>query len=141
MGPERTNGTDGKALAGRRLLVVDDEMDTRTYLQRVLAERGAKVMLAETAAEGLRQVRETSPEAIICDISMPGEDGYSFIRQLRLANGTRIPTAALTALARTEDRQKALGAGFDEHCSKPLEPAEVVALVERLLTDSQNHLV
>jgi PAS domain S-box-containing protein len=137
---KKAEPVSGKALAGRRLLVVDDETDTRSYLERVLVERGAQVMLAETAAEGLRKAQECAPEAIICDISMPGEDGYSFIRQLRLANHVHIPTAALTALARTEDRQKALGAGFDEHCSKPLEPVEVVALVERLLAESKNHL-
>jgi PAS domain S-box-containing protein len=125
--------TKSEKLAGRRVLVVDDEPDTRSYLQRALAERGAEVTLAASAGEGLLRVPETRPEAIICDISMPGEDGYSFIRKLRLSENRSIPAAALTALARLEDRERVLIAGFDEYCAKPLEPTEVVALAERLL--------
>jgi PAS domain S-box-containing protein len=124
------------ALAGRRLLVIDDESDTRTYLHRVLTERGAQVALASNAAEGLQRALDDKPDAIICDISMPGEDGYSFIRRLRSADDPSVkatPAAALTALARTEDRQRALEAGFDEHSAKPIEPAEVVTLITRLL--------
>jgi PAS domain S-box-containing protein len=124
------------ALAGRRLLVIDDEADTRSYLHRVLTDRGAQVAVAESAAEGLQRALKEKPDAVICDISMPGEDGYSFIRHLRRAeDGTAaaLPVAALTALARGEDRQRALDAGFDEHCAKPVEPAELLALVARLL--------
>jgi PAS domain S-box-containing protein len=124
------------ALAGRRLLVIDDEADTRTYLHRVLTERGAQVSVAGNAADGLRCAIEARPEAIICDISMPGEDGYSFVRNLRRAEDPAvraIRAAALTALARGEDRERALDAGFNEHFAKPVEPAELVALVKRLL--------
>lgn len=129
------------ALAGRRLLVIDDEADTRTYLHRVLTERGAQVSVAENAAEGLRRALDEKPEAIICDISMPGEDGHAFIRNLRRSEdgGVRATrAAALTALARGEDRQRALDAGFDEHCAKPVEPAELLALAIRLLPPQKN---
>jgi PAS domain S-box-containing protein len=124
------------ALAGCRLLIIDDEADTRSYLHRVLTERGAQVGVAENAADGLERALADKPEAVICDISMPAEDGYSFIRNLRRADDPAVkatPAAALTALARAEDRQRALDAGFDEHCAKPVEPAELVALVARLL--------
>jgi CheY-like chemotaxis protein len=80
---------------------------------------------------------------VICDISMPGEDGYSFIRHLRRADEDGVkttPTAALTALARAEDRQRAIDAGFDEHCAKPIEPTELVALVARLLETRSSYL-
>ena len=122
-------------LTGRRLLVIDDETDTRSCLHRVLTERGAQVAGAENAADGLRRAIEERPELIICDISMPGEDGYRFIRQLRRAQDPAVrttPVAALTALARHEDRQRATDAGFNEHWPKPVEPAEFVALVIRL---------
>jgi CheY-like chemotaxis protein len=95
------------ALAGRRLLIIDDEADTRSFLHRVLTERGAQVAVAHNAADGLRRTLADKPEAVICDISMPGEDGYSFIRHLRRVteNGVKAtPAAALTALARAEDR-------------------------------------
>ena len=117
----------------------DDEADTRAYVARVLSERGAQVAVAESAAEGLRRTISEKPDAVICDVSMPGEDGYSFIRRLRRADdpaARATPVAALTALARTEDRRQALEAGFDEHCAKPIEPAELVTLVEGLLKKS-----
>ena len=120
------------ALAGRRLLVIDEEADTRTYLHRVLTERGAQVIVAANAADGLQRAFDEKPEAIVCDISMPGEDGYTFIRNLRRAEDPAVRAtraAALTALARVEDRQRALDAGFDEHCAKPVEPAELLALL------------
>lgn len=90
--------------------------------------------IAKNAAEGLRRAIEERPDAIVCDISMPGEDGYSFIRNLRgAADSVRsIPCAALTALARGEDRQRAIDAGFNEHFAKPVEPVEVLGLIMRL---------
>ncbi len=126
--PSRTS------LAGRRLLVIDDEADTRNYLSRVLADHGAKISAAESSAAGLRCALAEKPDAILCDISMAGEDGYSFIRKLRATDGpeNKTPAAALTALARAEDRQCALEAGFNEHLAKPVEPGDLVALVIRL---------
>ena len=135
----RSVETDYGFLTGRRILIIDDEADTRGFLRRVLAERGAQVTLAASAGEGLRHTLQEKPDAVICDVSMPIEDGYSFIRRLRRAeDGSRIPTpaAALTALARLEDKQRALEAGFDEHHAKPIEPAELLSLVERLLRAS-----
>jgi len=127
---------DYSFLTGRRILVIDDEADTSGFLRRVLAERGAQVAVADSAADGLRHVLQEKPDAVICDVSMPIEDGYSFIRRLRRAeDGDRAPTpaAALTALARLEDKQRALEAGFDEHHAKPIEPAELLSLVGKLL--------
>jgi PAS domain S-box-containing protein len=134
-GAGRDHRPPRELLNGVRLLIIDDEADMRGYLHRLLTERGAIVGIAESAAEGLRRAREAKPDVVICDISMPGEDGYSFIRQLRAEGDAMLratPAAALTAFARAEDRQRALEAGFDEHVSKPVEAVEIVALVRRL---------
>jgi PAS domain S-box-containing protein len=133
---DHTSAVLRTALTGWRVLVIDDEADTRSYLHRLLSERGAQVAMAATAAEGLQRTLADKPHAVICDISMPGEDGYSFIRNLREAENPEVratPTAALTALARAEDRQRAMVAGFNEHCAKPIEPAELLELVLRLI--------
>lgn len=134
---ERASGaTVQRPLVGRRVLIIDDEADTRTFLQRVLSERGAEVLAAASAVEGLGIVQEKRPEAILCDISMPGEDGYQFIEKIRKdvsPDVSRIPAGALTAFARENDRQLALAAGFDLHCAKPVEPADLLTLVQALL--------
>jgi PAS domain S-box-containing protein len=121
------------ALAGLRVLVVDDEPDARQLIRRVLAECEAEVSLASSAAEALREVERFRPDVIVSDIGMPEEDGYDLIRKVR-ANYTakQIPAAALTAFARTEDRKRALLAGFQTHITKPVDPAELTAAVASL---------
>ena len=122
-------------LSGVRVLVVDDEPDSRDLISRVLRERRARVWSAESAAEGLRLFHEHRPGVILSDIGMPVQDGYDFMKTIRLLGpeqGGRTPAAALTALARSEDRTKALMAGFQLHVSKPIEPSELVAVVVSL---------
>jgi CheY-like chemotaxis protein len=117
------------------VLVVDDEPDSRDLISRVLRERRARVWSAESAAEGLRLFHEHRPGVILSDIGMPVQDGYDFMKTIRLLGpeqGGRTPAAALTALARSEDRTKALMAGFQLHVSKPIEPSELVAVVVSL---------
>ncbi|HET6337045.1 MAG TPA: chemotaxis protein CheB [Polyangiales bacterium] len=111
------------ALAGLRILIVDDDRRTREAVHEVLVLTGALIELATSAAEGMRAIDTFKPQVILCDIAMPVEDGYSFIRKLRAkeAKGPAIPALALTALAAQEDRRRALAAGFQLHLAKPID--------------------
>ena len=119
-------------LAGIKVLVVDDEVDARDLIARVLAECRAEVFTAGTAEETLAAVDRVRPHVLVSDIGMPTVDGYELLRQVRalgLARGGGVPAIALTAFARSEDRTHALHAGFVVHVSKPVEPAELMAAV------------
>ena len=118
-------------LDGLRVLVVDDEVDTRELLKQGLEYCGAKVKVVASAAEAVDALVTFVPDVLISDIGMPGTDGYDLIRQIRSlpANqGRRIPAIALTAYTRVEDRLHALRAGYDMHVPKPVELAELVAV-------------
>jgi len=122
-------------LDGLRLLVVDDEEDARDLIAAVLQERGAIVFLAGSSAEAVKVLQAQRPDVLLSDISMRDEDGYDLIRQVRALpaeSGGRTPAAALTAYGRLEDRMKALSAGFQLHVAKPVDPAELVAVVASL---------
>ena len=122
-------------LGGAHILVIDDERDSRVLLKRILEECEAKVTVAASAEEGLAALRQQKADVIVSDIGMPGTDGYQFIRAVRQLGeneGGTSPAIALTAFARSEDRQRAMLAGFDMHISKPVEPAELIAVVARL---------
>lgn len=122
-------------LNGLRLLVVDDEEDTRALLKTVLEKCGAQVATASSAREAVAALRHSRPDVLISDIGMPGEDGFALIRQVRALSeedGGKTPSAALTAYARMEDRMKVLRSGFQIHIPKPIEPAELVAVVANL---------
>jgi PAS domain S-box-containing protein len=122
-------------LAGVRVLVVDDEPDARSLLERLLADCEAVVTTAASAAEALDVVRREKPDVVVSDIGMPGEDGYALIRKVRAlgpGEGGDVLAVALTAYARTEDRTRAMLAGFQTHVAKPVEPAELVAAVASL---------
>jgi PAS domain S-box-containing protein len=126
-------------LEGLSLLVLDDDDDSRELVSRVLCDEGAQVHSAASAAEALESLQAlaaagTPVNALLSDIGLPGEDGYSFIRKVRRL-GTpiaRVTAIALTALARSEDRRRALMAGFQTHVAKPVDPAELVAVVATL---------
>jgi PAS domain S-box-containing protein len=123
-------------LGGVRVLVVDDEPDTREMLSVVLGECEAEVRSAGSAAEALAALESWVPDVLVSDIGMPCEDGYELIakvRSLPADRGGRIPAVALTAYARFEDRMRALGAGFQMHVAKPVEPAELVMVIHSLL--------
>jgi PAS domain S-box-containing protein len=122
-------------LDGLRVAVVDDEPDARELIAAVLQGRGAVVIPAASSKEAVALIREQRPDVLLSDISMRDEDGYELIRQVRglpAAEGGRTPAAALTAYGRLEDRMKALGAGFQLHVAKPVDPAELVAVVASL---------
>ncbi len=111
------------ALTGVRVLVVDDEPDARELLRAVLAEAGALVETARSAAEGLEVLQRFQPNVLVSDIGMPDEDGYAFLRRVRsLPRGGAIPAIALTAYAREEDRVRALSIGYTTHLGKPVDP-------------------
>ena len=129
-----SSAADGD-VSGLRVLVVDDEDDARELLVAVLEDHGAVVQSAESAREGLARLVEWKPDVLLSDIGMPITDGYAFIASVRALPpdaGGRTPAVALTAFARTEDRRKAITAGFDLHVAKPIEPAELVSVLARL---------
>jgi PAS domain S-box-containing protein len=123
-------------LDGLRVLIVDDDPDTRELLKAGLGRCGAEVVTAATAGEALEAIAADPPDLLISDIGMPGEDGYELIRKVRALpteRGGRVPAVALTAYARTEDRLRALRAGYQMHVSKPVELAELVAIASSLV--------
>jgi len=122
-------------LDGLHVLVVDDEEDTRVLLTMVLERCGASVTAVASAQEAFAALKESRPDVLISDLGMPEEDGYSLIKKVRalpLADGGQTPAAALTAYARVEDRMRVLRSGFQIHIPKPVEPAELVAVVANL---------
>ena len=122
-------------LAGVRVVAVDDDADARKLLGTVLKRCQASVTVVSSAADALEAVRRERPDVLLSDVEMPGEDGYSLIAKVRALppeEGGQTPAAALTAYARMEDRTKALRAGFQMHVPKPVEPAELVAVVANL---------
>jgi CheY-like chemotaxis protein/nitrogen-specific signal transduction histidine kinase len=129
-------------LAGAVVLMVDDDPDAREVVAAVLRHYGAKVIVAtsvSTAMVALR--REEQVDVLLADVGMPVEDGYDLIRQVRDSNVQRIaamPAAALTAYTTEEDRDRVLAAGFQFHLAKPVDPAVLVATIERLCADNQS---
>ena len=122
-------------LAGLYVLVVDDEADARALIKRVLEDCQAQVQTAGSVAEALAVMQSRLPDVLVSDIGMPEEDGYSLIRRVRqgcLHHSGRVPALALTAYARSEDRMKAISAGYQMHLAKPVEPAELIMMVASL---------
>jgi signal transduction histidine kinase/CheY-like chemotaxis protein len=122
-------------LTGLRILVVDDESDSRELLCTVLEECGSEVVAAGSVKETLLIMEKEQFDVLVSDIGMPEEDGYTLINKVRALpdeHGGRIPAIALTAYARTEDRIRALTAGFQVHVPKPVEPVELVAVIASL---------
>jgi PAS domain S-box-containing protein len=120
-------------LDGVRVLVVDDEADARHLIKRVLNECRAEVFLAGSASEALKIVENLKPDVLLSDIGMPETDGYDLIRVIRGKRNTKqLPAAALTAFARSEERRRALLAGFQTHVAKPVDPEELIAVVASL---------
>ena len=135
--PPADNAT---ALAGVRVLLVEDDAATRKALCFILERSGARVAEAANAEEALEALSRDVPDVLVCDIGLPGKDGYSLIadaRALAAARGTPLPPAiAITAFARGQDRQRALAAGFAAYLPKPLEPEEFVTAVATLRSAS-----
>lgn len=127
-------------ITGIKVLVVDDEPDSKALLKRLLEDCSAIVTVAASAEEAITRLQADRPDVLVSDIGMPGEDGYGLIRRVRslapdMGGGT--PALALTAYAREEDRTKAIAAGFQYHVAKPVEPAELIAMVANLAGRTQ----
>lgn len=124
---------DRDELVGLKILVVDDEPDTCEMLRFVFDECGCIVHTAHSAAEALELFDSWQPDILVSDISMPDIDGYELIRVIRDDRRSQIPAVALTAMARIDDRLKALTAGYQMHVSKPVEPVELISIVASLV--------
>jgi signal transduction histidine kinase/ActR/RegA family two-component response regulator len=128
-------GLPNLQVGGVKVLVVDDEPDTRAVVARMLEGLGASVRTAGSAHEAMAKLQSEIPNVLVSDIGMPDEDGYSLMRRIRLLDADRggnVPAIALTAYARAEDRMKAVLAGFQMHLVKPVEGAELVTMVASL---------
>jgi PAS domain S-box-containing protein len=122
-------------LDGVRVMVVDDEADTRDLLSFSLRNYGAEVTALGSASEALAAIQRDKPDVLVSDIGLPGDDGYVLIRKVRALDedrGGRVPAAALTAYAKDEDRHRAIAAGFQAHVTKPVELAELASVVASL---------
>jgi PAS domain S-box-containing protein len=121
-------------LAGLRVMLVDDEAGTRDLVSQMLEINGAHVTPLPSAGAALALLTNAAheaPDVLVCDIGMPGVDGYELLRQVR-AHGLRIPAVALTAFGRAEDRLRAHSAGFQMHVPKPVEPDELIMVLASL---------
>lgn len=133
----RNAAVDGAAievdLGGIKVLVVDDEQDSVGTITRILERYGAEVRGAYSMEEGIREFTQFAPNVVLSDVGMPEHDGYELIARLRaLPGGRTVPAVALTALARSEDRTRALRAGFQLHVAKPVDFSELIAVVQNL---------
>jgi signal transduction histidine kinase/ActR/RegA family two-component response regulator len=126
-------------LQGTRILIVDDDDNTREFLAFLLELHGANVMATATASEALTTLTQFKPEALLSDIGMPDVDGYMLMRQVRALpakQGGTIPAIALTAYAGEIDYQQAMAAGFQQHIAKPIDPEVLIQAIASLLEQS-----
>jgi PAS domain S-box-containing protein len=138
-GNKKIKSTNAKPLSGIKILVVEDDMDSREVLQLFLEQSGATVKSAESAYKAMTLLRESNgdlPNIIVSDLAMPDEDGYSLINRIRKLSadkGGDIPAIALSAFASTENKQKAFDVGFQKYHTKPFEPDGIVEDIRRLV--------
>ena len=117
------------------MLVVDDEPDARDLIKRILSDCHAQVTTAASAADAMAAFRHERPDVLVSDLGMPDVDGFELlgmVQNLGKQGGFDVPAVALTAFARSEDRLRALEAGFRSHISKPVEPSELIATVAQM---------
>ena len=123
-------------LEGLRILVCEDEPDSRDLIESILVDCKATVVTAGSVAEALDRFREAPPDVLVSDIGMPDASGYELIRRIRAlppAQGGRVPAVALTAYASMNDRTRALMEGFQNHVAKPSDPQELIAAIAALV--------
>jgi CheY-like chemotaxis protein len=126
----------GERLDGVRVLVVEDDADTRDLVVAVLTQSGAVPFATATARDGVGMASRVRPDVLVCDLVMPDQDGLAVVRDVKswaAEAGVTLPALALSAYARAEDRDRALAAGFDLYVTKPVEPSELVRAVARLV--------
>jgi CheY-like chemotaxis protein len=123
------------SLEGVKVIVVEDDEDPRELLKLVLIRSGAEVSACSDPAEAMERFVKWTPDILISDIGLPGEDGYGLIRRVRgltPERGGQIPAIALTAYSGESDKARILSAGFQMHITKPLDPKELVRAVSKL---------
>ena len=130
--PKESPRDELPALEGAAVLVIDDQKPARDLVAAVLRRAGANVTCAESVREAFAAMNQMRPRVVVCDIAMPEEDGYVFLRRLR-GSGQQIPVIALTAFGRPEDRDNALASGFDAYLKKPVDPVLLAATVREML--------
>lgn len=127
--------SDPYPLVGRKVLAVDDDLDTLELLTVTLTEYGAETIIAASASEAIAAYTQFKPDIIVCDLGMPEEDGYTLIRRVRtqeLPLGIHTPAIAMTGFARDSDRKRAIASGFQLHLSKPVNPCQLMSLILKL---------
>ena len=129
--PDELPMTDLDRLNGVHVLIVEDDADSRNVLALLLQRLGALVEAVASAKDAYERLSLRRPDVLVSDIGMPDEDGYSLIRRVRqLCGDQRVPAIALTAYARKQDAEAALGAGYDQHLPKPVAPADLVKAIK-----------
>ena len=129
-------GREHRSLAGIKVLLVEDQWDSRDLMAEVLRAAGCEVVAAGSVPEAMEALPSACPDILVSDIGMPGEDGYALLRRIRQGDDAAfraIPALAVSAYAREEDRIRSLSAGFHMHLAKPFEPADLTAAVSRLV--------
>jgi CheY-like chemotaxis protein len=123
------------SIDGLRVLVIEDEPDTREFLARFLSHHGATVLAAGSALEAIPLFLSERPDIVISDIGLPDVDGYELLRQIRqqTSRGATVPAIALTAYTRPEDRTRAFAAGFQAHLAKPLNAADLLSRIVEIV--------
>ena len=132
-GPGASSRSLRASIAGRRILVVDDDTDACDVLRMILEGHGARVETAHSVADALAKIKHDPPDVLVSDIGMPGQSGYQLIEAVRKLKGyaASMLAVAVTAFSRPEDRKAALRAGFNMHLAKPLNAAELITAIER----------
>lgn len=133
---DKISSGKGPPLQHLRIMVVEDNSDSRAFLTMMLEQSGAEVSAFSSASEAIEHLKCSTPHLLISDIAMPGEDGYQLIRAVReldQQHGGSIPAIALTAYTKPEDRSQALSAGFQVHVSKPVEPSALINAITELV--------
>jgi PAS domain S-box-containing protein len=125
-----------ETLVGLKVLLVEDEIATRSALERVIGDAGAEVVAVDSAQAAIDAFRQRPPDLLVGDIGMPGVDGYQMMRHLRAleqsAEQPPVPALALTAFASKADHERAHEAGFDRHLGKPVQPSELLSALRQL---------
>jgi len=132
LGAEEAPESEDLVPTGLTVLLVDDEPDAREALRLILQQNGMLVTTAASAREALELVERLQPDILLSDVAMPGEDGLSLVRRVRMLpfdRGGQVPAIALSAYAGAEDRRRALLAGFQRHIPKPVDPAHLLAAI------------
>ncbi|NJL69734.1 MAG: response regulator, partial [Microcoleus sp. SM1_3_4] len=132
--PEFTASTN---FSGLRVLVVDGDWDSLEFVRVVLEGCGAEVETADSEREALEAIQRRAPDVLAIDLRMQPADGCCFLQQIRAIAGSEIPAVALTANTRVEERVRALREGFQLHLPKPIDPAELTAVVASLAARHQ----